>query len=120
VKGVPLLPMREPTRYAVGWGALPPLNAGLAQAKGRSERWGVRVQACVAGLCWVRDTAVRVSLWTRSRLRAALLAAGAMAAGVAHFARQRLAAVAGRLSAWGAGLAAMAGPVLQGLVAAAL
>jgi hypothetical protein len=78
------------------------------------------VQACLAGLCWARDTAVRVSLWARSRLRAALLAAGAVAAGVARFARARLAAWAGRLAAWATGLAATAGPALRRLLPAAL
>jgi hypothetical protein len=78
------------------------------------------VRACVAGLCWARDTAVRVSLWTRSRLQAALLAAGAVAAGVANFTLARLAAVASRLSGWVAGLTAMVGPALMLLVPAAL
>jgi hypothetical protein len=77
------------------------------------------VQACVAGLRWARDAAARVSLWAGSRLRAALLAAGAVVAGVANFAHARLAAVAGRLSGWATGLAA-AGPTLRGLVPAAL
>jgi hypothetical protein len=77
-------------------------------------------QACVAGLCWFRDTAVRLSLLAGGRLRAALLAAGAMAAGVANFTRARLAAVASRLSGWVAGLAAMVGPALMLLVPAAL
>src|SRR6516225_8170299 len=66
------------------------------------------VQACVAGLCWLRDTAVRLSLLAGSRLRAAVLAAGGVAAGAAHFARQRLAAEAGRLSGWATGLVATA------------
>ena len=78
------------------------------------------VQACVAGLCWARDTAVRLSLWTRSRLQAALLAASAVAAGVANFIRARLAAWAGRLAAWATGLAATAGPALRRLLPAAL
>ena len=78
------------------------------------------VQACLAGLCWARDTAVRVSLWTRSRLQAALLAAGAVSAGVAHFVRARLAHLMGRLSGWATGLAATAGPALRLLVPAAL
>jgi hypothetical protein len=78
------------------------------------------VQTCLAGLCWFRDKAVRVSLWTRSRLQAALLAAGAVAAGVTKFTRGQLAAVAGRLSTWGTGLAAAAGPVLRQLVPAGL
>ena len=78
------------------------------------------VTACAAGLCWLRDTAVRLSLLAGGRLRAALLAAGAMAAGVAKFTRARLAAVASRLSGWVAGLAAMVGPALMLLVPAAL
>ena len=73
----------------------------------------------MAGLCWVRDTAVRVSLWTRSRLRAALLAAGAVTAGVANFVRARLAAVAGRLSGWATVLAVAVSPALRQLVPAA-
>ena len=113
--------------------ALPPAGQPAARAESASGPrplarlaiWlGARarscVQACVAGLSWARDTAVRVSLWTRSRLQAALLAAGALAASVANFARARLAHLMGRLSGWAAGLAAMAGPVLQGLVPAAL
>jgi hypothetical protein len=55
-----------------------------------------------------------------SRLRAALLAAGGVAAGAAHFARQRLAAEAGRLSGWAAGLVATARLALRRLVPAAL
>jgi hypothetical protein len=78
------------------------------------------IQACAPGLCWAHDTAVRVSLWTRSRLRAALLAAGAVVAGVANFTRARLAHLMGRLSGWAAGLAATAGPALRRLVPAAL
>jgi hypothetical protein len=78
------------------------------------------VQACLAGLRWARDTAVRAYLVAGSRIRAALLAAGALPAGVAHFARQRLAAVAGRLSAWGAGLVATASPALRRLIPGAL
>jgi hypothetical protein len=78
------------------------------------------VTACAAGLCWLRDTAVRLSLLAGSRLRAALLAAGGVAVGVANFTRARLAAVAGRLSGWVAGLAAMVGPALMLLVPAAL
>ena len=77
------------------------------------------VQACLAGLCWVRDTAVRVSLWTRSRLQAALLAASAVAADVANFTRARLAHLMSRLSGWATGLAA-AGSALRRLVPAAL
>jgi hypothetical protein len=92
---------------------------------GRLTTWlGARarscVTACAAGLCWLRDTAVRFSLLAGSRLRAALLAAGAVAAGVASFTRARLAHLMGRLSGWVAGLAATAGPVLRGLVPAAL
>jgi hypothetical protein len=77
------------------------------------------VRACLGGLCWAHDTAVRLSLLARSRLRDALLAAGAVTAGVANFVRARLAAVACRLSAWAKGLAT-AGPVLRRLVPAAL
>jgi hypothetical protein len=78
------------------------------------------VQACLAGLCWVRDTAVRASLLAASRLQAALLAAGAVAAGVANFTRARLAHLMDRLSGWAAGLAATAGPALRRLVPTAL
>jgi hypothetical protein len=78
------------------------------------------VRACTAGLDWVRDTAVRLSLLAGSRLRAALLAAGAVTAGVAHFARARLARMIGRLSGWATGLAAMFGPALRRLVPAGL
>jgi hypothetical protein len=63
--------------------------------------------------------AVRAALWARSRLQAALLAAGAVAAGVARFVRARLAHLMGRLSGWAAGLAA-AGPALRQLVPAGL
>jgi hypothetical protein len=79
-----------------------------------------RVQACVACLCWARDTAVRLSLLAGSRIRAALLEAAAVTAGVAKFTRGQLAAVAGRLSAWATGLAAAAGSALRWLVPAAL
>ena len=78
------------------------------------------VQACVAGLCWLRDTVVRLSLLAGSRLRATLLAAGAVAAGVAKFTRGQLAAVAGRLCTWAMGLAATAGPALRWLGPAVL
>ena len=74
----------------------------------------------MAGLCWARDTAVRAALWARSRLQAALLAAGAVVAGVANFTRGRLAHLMGRLSGWAMGLAATAGPALRQLVPAAL
>jgi hypothetical protein len=77
-------------------------------------------QTCLAGLYWACDTAVRVSLLAGSRLRAALLAARAVTAGVAKFTRGQLAAVAGRLSAWATGLAAAAGSALRWLVPAAL
>jgi hypothetical protein len=77
-------------------------------------------QACLAGLCWLRDTAVRLFLLAGSWLRAALLGASAVAAGVANSTRARLAAVAGRLSAWATGLAAAAGSALRRLVPAAL
>jgi hypothetical protein len=78
------------------------------------------VRACVGGLCWLRDTAVRAYLLTGSRLRAALLAAGAVTARVANVVRAQLAAAACRLSGWVAGLAAMVGPALMLLVPAAL
>jgi hypothetical protein len=78
------------------------------------------VRACLGGLCWARATAVRVSLWTRSRLQAALRAAGALAAGVAKFTRGQLTAVAGRLSTWGTGLVATASPALRRLMPGAL
>jgi hypothetical protein len=89
----------------------------------RLTTWlGVRarscIQACVAGLCWARDTAVRLSLLAGSRLRAARLRARAVAASVAYFTRARLAAVAGRLSAWATGLAAAAGSAVRLLPAA--
>jgi hypothetical protein len=89
----------------------------------RLTTWlGVRarscVSACVAGLCWARDAAVRLSLLAGSRLRAALLAAGAVAASVAYFTRARLAAVAGRLLGWATGLAAAAGSAVRQLPAA--
>jgi hypothetical protein len=74
------------------------------------------VQACVACLCWARDTAVRLFRLAGSRIRAALLAAGAVAAGAANLARARIAALAGRLSGWATGLAAAAGPALRQLV----
>ena len=76
-------------------------------------------QACLAGLCWLRDTAVRLSRLAGSRLRAALVGAGTVAAGVANSVRARLAAVAGRLSGWAKGLTATAGPALRWLVLAA-
>jgi hypothetical protein len=56
------------------------------------------VQACLAGLRWARDTAVRVFMWAGNRLRATLLAASAVAAGVANFTHARLAHLMGRLS----------------------
>jgi hypothetical protein len=71
------------------------------------------VQTCFAGLRWARDTAVRLFLLAKSRLRAALLAAGAVAAGVAKFTRGQLTAVAGRLCTWAMGLAATVGPALR-------
>ena len=73
----------------------------------------------MAGLCWARGKAVRISLWTRSRLRAALLAASAVVAGVANFSRARLARLMGRLSGWATGLAVAFGPALRRLVPAA-
>jgi hypothetical protein len=76
------------------------------------------VTACAAGLCWLRDTAVRLSLLAGSRLRAALLAAGAVAAGVAKFTRGQLTAVAGPLWGWVTGLAAMVSPALRRLLPA--
>jgi hypothetical protein len=78
------------------------------------------VQACVACLCWARDTAVRLSLLAGSRLRAALLAAGAVTAGVANSVRVRVAAMAGRLSGWATGLAAATGFALRWLRPAVL
>jgi hypothetical protein len=78
------------------------------------------IRACAAGLCWLRDTAVRLSLLAGSRLRAALLAAGAVAAGVANITRARLAHLMDRLSGWAAGLAATAGLALRRLVPASL
>jgi hypothetical protein len=78
------------------------------------------VQACVTGLSWARDTAVWLFLLAKSRLRAALLAAGAVTAGVANSVRARVAALAGRLPGWATGLAAAAGPALRRLVPAAL
>jgi hypothetical protein len=91
----------------------------------RLATWlGARAQSCVqasiAGLSWARDTAVRASLWTRSRLRAALVGAGAVVAGIANFTRARLARLMGRLSGWAAGLAITAGPALRRLLPAAL
>jgi hypothetical protein len=91
----------------------------------RLATWlGARARSCVtasaAGLRWLRDTAVRLSLLAGSRLRAALLAASAVAAGVAHSVRARVAAVAGRLPGWATGLAAMAGSALRRLVPAGL
>ena len=75
-------------------------------------------QTCLAVLYWACDTAVRVSLLAGSRLRAALLAAGAVTAGVANSVRARIAALAGRLSAWATGLAAAAGSAVRLLPAA--
>jgi hypothetical protein len=76
------------------------------------------VRACVAGLCWARDTAFRVSLWAGSWLRAALLTASGVAAGVANLVRARLAGPACRLSGWATGLATTVGPALRWLVLA--
>ena len=78
------------------------------------------VTACAAGLCWLRDTALRAYLLAGSRIRAAFLAAGAVTAGVANFSRARLARLMGRLSGWATGLTATAGPALRRLVPAAL
>jgi hypothetical protein len=48
----------------------PPIPRPMARlAAWLGARVGGWVRACVAGLCWARDTAVRVSLWTRSRLQ---------------------------------------------------
>jgi hypothetical protein len=88
-------------------------------ATGLGARARCCVQACAAGLSWARDTAVRVSLWTRSRLQAALLAAGAVVAGVANFSRQQLAAGAGRVWGWATGMAATVGLALRRLGPAA-
>jgi hypothetical protein len=101
--------------------ASPPVPRPLARlATWLSARARPCIQACAAGLCWARDTAVRVSLLAGSRLRAALVAAGAVAVNVANFTRARQVAVAGRLAAWAAGLTATAGPALRRLVPAAL
>jgi hypothetical protein len=78
------------------------------------------VQACLAGLHRARDTAVRVSLWVGSRLQAALLAAGAVSAGVANLVRARLARSMDWLSTWASGLVTTAGAALRRLVPAAL
>jgi hypothetical protein len=77
-------------------------------------------EACVAGLCRARDTAVRLFLLAKSRLRAALLAAGAATAGVASFVRARLARPMDWLSTWAPGLVTTAGAALRRLVLAAL
>jgi hypothetical protein len=95
----------------------------VARPLTRLVTWlGTRVRgcitACAAGLCWLRDTAVRLSLLAGSQLRAALLAAGAVTAGVTNFTRARLAAVAGPLWGWVTGLAAMVSPALRRLVPA--
>jgi hypothetical protein len=100
-------------------------SPSVAQPLARLATWlGTRArscaQACVAGLFWARDTAVRAYLLAGSRIRAALLAAGAVAAGVARFARARLAAAAGRLSGWATGLVVAVGPALRCLFPAAL
>jgi hypothetical protein len=97
--------------------AVPRPLARLATWLGAGARSCVR--AGLAGLRWVRDTAVRLSLLAGSRLQAAVLAAGAVAAGVANFTRARLDHLMDRLSGWAVGLAATAGPALRGLVPAA-
>jgi hypothetical protein len=99
-------------------------SASVPRPLARLATWlGARartcVQACLAGLCWLRDTAVRLSLLAGSRLRAALLAAGAVAAGVANFTHARLAHLMGWLSGWATGLAATVGPALRWLLPAA-
>jgi hypothetical protein len=101
--------------------ASPKASPSVLRPLARLASWlGARarscVQACAAGLCWLRDTAVRLSLLAKSRLRVALLAAGAVTAGVANSARARVGAVAGRLSGWAMRLAAMFGPALRRLV----
>jgi stearoyl-CoA desaturase (delta-9 desaturase) len=100
VPGAPPLPLPPPAR--------PGFTECITQVAGG------------AGLCWARDTAVLVSLWVGSQLRAAVLAAGAVSAGVANSVRARVAALADRLSGWATGLAATAGPALRQLVPAAL
>ena len=104
--------------------ASPKASPSVLRPLARLASWlGARarscVQACAAGLCWLRDTAVRLSRLAGSRLRAALVGAGTVAAGVANSVRARLAAVAGRLSGWATGLTATAGPALRWLVLAA-
>jgi hypothetical protein len=103
--------------------ASPKASPSVLRPLARLATWlGARarscVQACLAGLCWARDLAVRLSFLAGGRLRAALLAAGAVAAGVAHSVRARLAHLMGRLSGWAMGLAATAGPALRRLMPA--
>ena len=112
------LPAEHPPAPQAASPSVPRPPARLATWLGARAR--SCVQACAAGLCWLRDTAVRLSLLARSRLRAALVAAGAVTAGVANSARARIAALADRLSGWATGLAATAGPALRQLVPAAL
>jgi hypothetical protein len=112
------LPADSPPAPRADSPSVPRPLARLATWLGARARSCVR--ACVAGLRWARATAVRLSLLAGSRLRAALLAAGAVAAGLAQFARARVAVVAGRLSGWATGLAATAGPALRRLVPATL
>jgi hypothetical protein len=105
--------------------ASPEASPSVSRPPARLATWlGARarscVQACAAGLCWLRDTAVRLSLLAGSRLRAALLAAGVVAAGVANFGRARLAHLMSRLSGWATVLAVAAGSALRRLVPAAL
>ena len=117
--------LRERALPADSQPALRTDSPSVSQPLARLATWlGSRVRscirACVAGLYWARDTAVRLSLLAGSRLRAALLTASGVAAGVAHLARQRLAALAGQLSGWATGLAATAGLAPRRLVPAAL
>ena len=111
------LPAEHPPAPQAASPSVPRPPARLATWLGARAR--SCVQACAAGLCWLRDTAVRLSRLAGSRLRAALVGAGTVAAGVANSVRARLAAVAGRLSGWAKGLTATAGPALRWLVLAA-
>ena len=112
------LPAESPPAPRADSPSVPRPLARLATWLGARARSCIR--ACAAGLCWLRDTAVRLSLLAGSRLQAAVLAAGAVAAGVANFTRARLAHLMDRLSGWAAGLAATAGPALRRLVPTAL
>jgi hypothetical protein len=116
--------LRERTLHVDSQPAPRTESAPLPRPLARLATWLVArarscVQACVACLRWARDTAVRLSHLAGSQLRAALLAAGAVAAGVANFARQRLAAGASRVCGWATGLAVAVSPALRQLVPAA-